>query len=252
MSDQNEISMSDFFADEPELKDPASTGPSSKLCKVCEKDLGFLEIQARLSYHFDCCVCEHCNHGISKEIMVRWILDKGPRAHSTCHETWMQAELAARPVTITQGMLDYLNSWRLTPDLTRSIEENQRSAENQTRKNIVDMNHEERYVFLKKMQAATAVISVIISNDKQSAEVKFRRDEWEREREKRSKDLVADAQETRLSQQAQVEKKRDKKLLTKQTPEGKLLNSFLKMGMSLEQAKAMLATAHKKADENIQ
>lgn len=261
MSDQNEISMSDFFgaAAGPESNGTltnaeisASENPSVKLCRVCELALGPLEIQARLQYHFDCCKCEHCDHEISKEIMVRWILDKGPRAHTTCNDSYMQAAMAARPVEITQGLLDYLNSWRLCPDLTRSITENQTRAENATRKNVVDFNHEERYVFLKMMQAVTATVSVIIANDKQSSEVKLRREEWEKEREKRSKDLVADAQETRLSQQAQIEKKRDKKLLTKQTPEGKLLNQFLKMGMNLEQAKAMMATAHKKADENIQ
>lgn len=248
-------SMDDFFAPAPTgAEDSPTQIPTNqtKVCKVCSLTLGPLEIQARLSYHFDCQVCEHCSNGIAREIMMRWVNDNGPRAHSTCHETFMQNEIAKRPVTITQGMLDYLNAWRLTPNLTQSIVENQRDAELATRKNAKDMNHEELYVFLKKMQAATAVISVIISENKQSAEVKLRRDEWEKEREKRSKDLVADAQETRISQQAQVEKKRDKKLLTKQTPEGKLLNSFLKMGMSLEQAKAMLATAHKKADENIQ
>lgn len=250
MSDQNKISMDDFFT--PAAQEETPSEPKSKICKVCELELGFLELQARLSYHFDCCICEHCGHEITREIMMRWVLDKGPRAHSTCHETYMQAEISKRPVEITQGMLDYLNNWRLTPDLTRSIAENQSRAEVATRKNAVDMNHEELYVYLKMAQAVTAVVSVIISENKSSAEVKLRRETWEKEREKRSKDLVEDAQETRLSQQAQVEKKRDKKLLSKQTPEGKLLNSFLKMGMTLEQAKAMMATAHKKAGENIQ
>lgn len=252
MSDQNEISMSDFFDAAPAPAPASESSTIHKTCKVCQLDLGPLELTARLAYHFDCCNCEHCGKGIAHEIMVRWTLDKGPRAHSTCHETYMQAEMAKRPVEITQGMLDYLNAWRLTPDLSRSVEDNQSRAEHQTRKNVIDMNLEEKYVFLKMMQAATATISVILSNDKQSSEVKIRREQADIEREKRSKDLVADAQDIRLSQQAQDEKKRDKKLLTKQTPEGKLLNSFLKMGMSLEQAKAMLATAHKKADENIQ
>jgi len=250
MSEQNEISMSDFFASGADSNSPSIN--TSKVCKVCNLELGFLEIQARLSYHFDCCICEHCKHDIAKDIMLRWIADKGPRAHSTCHETFMQAEIAKRPIEITQGMLDYLNSWRLTPDLTRSIEENQSRASVQTRKNAVDMNHEEIYVYLKMAQAVTATISVIISENKSSVEVKLRRDAWETEREKRSKDLVADAEETRVSQQALVEKKKTKKLLSKQTPEGKLLNQFLSMGMSLEQAKQMLGSAKQKADENIQ
>lgn len=250
MSNQNEISMDDFFA--PAAQEETQPSSQTKVCKVCELELGFLENQARLSYHFDCCKCEHCGNEITREIIQRWLLDKGPRAHSTCHETFMQAEIAKRPVEITQGMLDYLNNWRLTPDLTRSIAENQSRAEVATRKNAVDMNHEELYVFLKMAQAVTAVVSVIISENKSSAEVKLRREQWEKEREKRSKDLVEDAQETRVSQQAQVEKKKNKKLLSKQTPEGKLLNQFLAMGMSLEQAKQMLGSAHKKAEENIQ
>lgn len=249
MSDNN-ISMDAFFPEPPQDSNSGET-KSVKLCKVCELELGFLEIQARLSYHFDCCVCEHCKNEISKEIMLRWINDIGPRAHSTCHEKYMQEEIAKRPVEITQGMLDYLNSWRLCPDLSRTVEDNQSRAEYQTRKNVIDMNLEEKYVFLKMMQAATATISVILSNDKQSAEVKIRREQADIEREKRSKDLVADAQETRISQQAQVEKKKVKKLLSKQTPEGKLLNQFLAMGMNLEQAKQMLGTAKQKADEQI-
>jgi len=250
MSDENNILMDAFF---PETPLESNETLKIKICKVCEKELGFLEIQARLQYHWDCCLCEHCGKEISREIMMRWVNDNGPRAHSTCHETFMQAEIAKRPVTITQGMLDYLNSWRLCPDLTRSIDENQSRAENQMRKNVVDMNHEERYVLLKQMQAATAVLSVIISNDKASAETKLRRDEWEKEREKRTKDLVQDAQETRLSQQALIEKKKTKKLLSKQTPEGKLLNQLLAMpNMTLEMAKQILGTAKQKADENIQ
>jgi hypothetical protein len=249
MSDQN-ISMDDFFAAAQDST--LDSEPKIKVCKVCEKDLGFLEIQARLSYHFDCCICEHCGHEITKEIMVRWVQDKGPRAHSTCHDTYMQAEMQKRPVEITQGLLDYLNNWRLTPNLAQSIDHNQSRAEHQTRKNVIDMNHEEKYVFLKMMQAVTATISSIIANDKQSSEVKLRRDEWEKEREKRTKDLVADAENVRESQQAQVEKKKNKKLLTKQTPEGKLLNQFLAMGMTLEQAKQMLGSAHKEAEKNIQ
>lgn len=253
MSEQNEISMSDFFADAPSgAEDNPASASGSKICKVCQLDLGPLEQNARLQYHFDCSTCEYCKHEIAKEIMMRWVNDIGPRAHSTCHQTAMSAQIAARPVEITQGLLDHLNSWRLTPDLTRTVEENQSRAEAATRKNIVDMNLEETYVLLKMMQAATACISVILSNEKASKDVKIRREQADIEREKRSKDLVADAQETRLSQQAQVEQKRDKKLLSKQTPEGKLLNSFLKMGMNLEQAKAMMATAHKKANENIQ
>ena len=247
----NEISMSDFFDAPTPAPSSEDSKPQVKVCRVCESELGPLELNARLQYHFDCCKCEHCDGEITREIMQRWILDKGPRAHSTCHETYMQAEMAKRPVTITQGMLDYLNSWRLCPDLTRSIDENQDRAANQTRKNVVEMNHEERYVFLKMMQAATATISVIISNDKASTETKLRRDAWEAEREKRTKDLVQDAENTRLSQQAVVEKKKTKKLLSKQTPEGKLLNQFLEMGMTLEQAKQMLGSAKQKADENV-
>ncbi len=249
----SDISMDLFFSEPPQdsSSNLESSEPKIKVCKVCESDLGFLEIQARLSYHFDCCVCEHCKNEISKEIMMRWINDIGPRAHSTCHETYMQAEMAKRPVEITQGMLDYLNTWRLTPDLTRSIDENQSRAQSQARKCVIDMNHEEKYVLLKMMQAFTATISTIISSDKQSAEVKLRREEWEKEREKRTKDLVQDAQDTRLSQQAQVEKKKTKKLLSKATPDGKLLNDFMKMGMTLEQAKQMLGTAKQKADEQI-
>lgn len=245
----SDISIDDFYG----TPEPTSDGAAKvQICKVCELQLGPLELRARLSYHFDCCICEHCNNEIAREIMQRWLNDKGPRAHSTCHETFMQAEMAKRPVTVTQGLLDYLNSWRLTPDLSRSIEENQDRASAQTRKNVVEMNQDERYILMRMMQAATGTISAIVSEGKSNTENKYRREQWEAEREKRSKDLVADAEETRLSQQAQVEKKRDKKLLTKQTPEGKLLNSFLKMGMNLEQAKAMMATAHKKADENIQ
>ena len=256
MSEDQNISMSDFFTDsqdnltQKEISD--SQNPTVKTCKVCEKELGFLELQARLQYHFDCCTCEHCGNEISKEIMIRWILDKGPRAHSTCHDTFMQAEIAKRPVEITQGMLDYLNSWRLCPDLSRTVEENQSRAEYATRKNVIDMNLEEKYVFLKMMQAATATISVILSNDKASTEVKIRREQADIEREKRSKDLVADAEGTRISQQALIEKKKNKKLLSKQTPDGKLLNDFMKMGMTLEQAKQMLGSAKQKADGNIQ
>jgi len=256
MSEQNEISMSDFFSAEPPQDSSSplseSEGPKVKICKVCSLDLGPLELQARLSYHFDCCNCEHCGNEIAKEIMMRWILDKGPRAHSTCHETYMAEEISKRPIEITQGMLDYLNSWRLCPDMTRTIEENQSRASIATRKNAVDMNHDELYVFMKMMQAVSGTISVIVSENKQSNEIKLRREAFDKEREKRSKDLVEDAQEYRVSQQALVEKKKTKKLLTKQTPEGKLLNQFLVMGMSLEQAKQMLGNAKQKADENIQ
>ena len=147
----SEISMDDFFSAEPpqDSSSIASEIKPVKVCKVCELELGPLEIQARLSYHFDCCKCEHCNHEIAREIMQRWILDKGPRAHSTCHENYIQAEMARRPVEITQGMLDYLNVWRLTPNLAYTIEENQSRASTQARKMVVDMNHD-RSMFYSK------------------------------------------------------------------------------------------------------
>ena len=101
-------------------------------------------------------------------------------------------------------MLDYLNVWRLTPNLAYTIEENQSRASTQARKMVVDMNHDEIYVLLKMMQAVTGTVSAIVAENKQTSEVKLRREAFDAEREKRSKDLVADAEDTRLSQQAQI------------------------------------------------
>lgn len=237
--------MDDFFPVAAAQDSALPTPAVFKICKVCELDLGPLEIQARRAYHFDCQVCEYCKSEITHEMMTRWMLDKGPRAHSTCYETYMAEEIQKRPVTITQGMLDYLNNWRLCPDMTRSVESNQDAASLQARKCVIDMNHDEIYVALKMSQAFCGTISEIISQNKQSNEVKLRRAKADDEREKRSKDLVKDAEGTRISQQAQLEEKRTKKLLAKSTPEGKLLNMFMKMGMTLEQAKHQLATAKK-------
>src|SRR5665213_862156 len=133
MSEKN--LMDDFFPSAA-AQDPSQS--ASKTCIVCELDLGPLEIQSRRSYHYDCQVCEYCKNEVAHEIMTRWILDKGPRAHSTCYETYMQEEIQKRPVTITQGMLDYLNNWRLTPDMTHSVESNQDAASLKARKCIVD------------------------------------------------------------------------------------------------------------------
>lgn len=246
MSDSN--LMDDFFA--PAAQEESKL-PPTKDCKVCELPLGALEISSRRQYHFDCQICEYCKQSITHEMMHRWLLDKGPRAHSTCYETYMQEEIKKRPVTITQGLLDYLNNWRLCPDMTRTVESNQDTASLQARKCIVDMNHDEIYTLLKMAQAFCGTISEIVSQNKESAETKLRRVRADAEREKRSKDLVKDAEGTRLSQQAQIEEKRTKKLLAKSTPEGKLLNMFMKMGMTLEQAKHQLATS-KKIGEGVE
>lgn len=235
--------MDDFFP--PQISALPVDSPVFKTCKVCELELGPLEISARRAYHFNCQVCEYCKEQITHEMMHRWLLDKGPRAHSTCYETYMQEEIKKRPVTITQGMLDYLNNWRLCPDMARSIESNQDASSLQARKCVVNMNPQEIYTLLKMAQAFCGTISEIVSQNKQSGDVKLRVAKADAERAKRSSDLVKDAQETRLSQQAQLEVKRDKKLLSKQTPEGKLLAMFQKMGMTLEQAKHQLATSKK-------
>lgn len=240
--------MDDFFAAPPlgpETSTETSSAPIFKTCKVCELDLGPLELQARRAYHFDCQICEYCKNPITHEMMHRWMIDKGPRAHSTCYETYMQEEIKRRPVTITQGMLDYLNNWRLCPDMSRTVESNQDTASLQARKCVIDMNHNEMYTLLKMAQAFCGTISEIVSQNKDSAEVKLKRKLADDEREKRSKDLVKDAEGTRISQQAQLEEKRTKKLLAKSTPEGKLLNMFMKLGMTLEQAKHQLATSKK-------
>lgn len=237
--------MDDFFAPAAQESNEPASAPVFKTCKVCESALGPLEIQARRAIHFDCQVCEYCKESIAHEILHRWLLDKGPRAHSTCYETYMQEEIKKRPVTITQGMLDYLNNWRLCPDMSRTVESNQDAASLQARKCVVDMNYDEIYVLLKMAQAFCGTISEIVSQNQQSDALKLRIQKADAERSKRSSDLVKDAQETRISQQAQIEEKRTKKLLAKSTPEGKLLNMFMKMGMTLEQAKHQLASSKK-------
>jgi hypothetical protein len=148
--------------------------------------------------------------------------------HRPCYDSHMEAERDKRPVEVTQGLLDYLNNCRLLveADLSKSIEDNQAEAEGaldsiRRRRWMHEKSIDEIFVSLRKLQATTACMSILL-NDKQKKEVSLRISTEEKRRSALAA-KVGEAQDYRESEQRKVERKREK-----QTPEGKAIAQLMK------------------------
>ena len=135
----------------------------------------------------------------------------------------MLSDFSTRPVTVTQGHLDYINSYRLMleskMEISVDLEQQQTEIEFQKFRNIHEMSFDELFRFMKKAEALAAMCRLAIAKDPDK-----------RRAELRAKDLekIAEAREHRETQETQKIEKTAKK-----TPGVK---DLLKLGLSPAEA----------------
>lgn len=198
---------------------------STTNCLICSLPLGELEISVNRKWHFDCERCAICGGEVSDSVINECLTDEREVSHKPCHDKKMATARDARPVEVTQGLLDYLNEIRLMvePQLQYSIEDNQSTAEKKFNNYIHEKSIDEIFITLRKLQAVTACCSILL-NDKQKKEVSIRINvEEKRRRETDLRSKVTSAEDYRKSEQYKLERKREKL-----TPEGKAIAQLMK------------------------
>lgn len=213
-------------------------------CLICSLPLETENEQLR-TVHFSCDVCSLCNHaGLQLDRILECVKNAYDVSHLTCWNQKIEAELQQRPVTVTQAHLDYLNNCRLlvSPDLTRSVEQNQADADRALTRHVVDMSIDEQYILLKRLQSTCATMSILLRNNQEQMNVKIRREITYEERLTRDRKLLADVEHGRESEQKQLERKRERA-----TPEGKAIKALMAIGLSEDQARESLKQGKKEA-----
>jgi hypothetical protein len=165
-------------------------------CIVCK-----LETDSTIPYHDLCMECRYCNHSVGLSV-VQGLQKQGIDEiyHVPCYDNFMREQFAARPVTITQRELDYLNRFNLMfiPNMELSIKSNQADAELRLPFAIADLNLDETGMVLKRMEALTAMLSIALSKHKDTIRVRA---------EERDRQRFEEVKEIRNGQQITKEKK---------------------------------------------
>jgi hypothetical protein len=215
-------------------------------CSICHTEKSE-PIEFNL-FHQSCATCKYCTHDCGLEIIQKRLkeTESGEPVviyHDYCHSKKLEEDFKNKPVIITQGHLDMLNAANLMfrAKLDLSVETNQKEAEWMSNKYIHEMELDEKFITLKRLEAVAAMWSIALSKDK--ARIQIQLDEKERIKYKELKQ-----QGDRL----EYEKKRETKsvraaLAGNLTPEEKLrekaIAAFMKLGMTREIAIQQLDAA---------
>lgn len=218
-------------------------------CLRCTEPLG----PADYKVHVKCQECDFCGCMVQLEIVEREIRRGETVCHKPCEDKHnaeehkrMEEEFKHKPVMITQQHLDYLNRINLmfAANLDLSVETNQKEASLQTGLWVVNMDIEQLYMTLKRMEAITAMVSIAVSRDKNKAIslIKQREDDKFREvKEYREKQETKKTEKTEKIAPTGEKKPR----ITGETPQAKairkMVESYKLMGLNDAQIQEILA-----------
>ena len=155
-------------------------------CLICKQPLADWQqniTSQRIHKDGPCINCKYCEKPVGLERILRCLDHEDPVSHLNCLDEAMEKEFQARPVTITQGHLNYLNrviQFAYRPNPLISLEENCKNAIDISNQNIKDMSMEDKFKHLKMMQAACANVSIAIDNDKEKIQLRVEREDIER------------------------------------------------------------------------
>ena len=199
-------------------------------CKICSQPLGDLELSTNAEIHFDDCrKCTLCGQsGLQVDRLLKCVADGIPPSHLGCYDEKMTRELKMKPVIITQELLDWHNERRLIFDINAqlTVNANMVMAATNFRNSrwIHELNHDELYLVMKRLEAIAAEASILLSETK-------KRDTIKKDRELRDKDLIKAASEGRVTEQREKEIKRNR-----YTPEEKAIKAMMTIGLNREDA----------------
>lgn len=187
-------------------------------CAICNEPLSDWQqpiAMQRIHKEGPCILCKYCNKEVGRDRIFQCLDKEDPISHTSCYDKFIEESFLSRPVTITQGHLNYLNKliqFAYRPNMARSIEENMGIAEEISNKNIVDMSMEEKFAHMKMMQAAAANVSIVLGKNKDAIRLKVEREDIERHVKIRDLGRVLSAEELRTLQEnervSSIEKKR--------------------------------------------
>jgi hypothetical protein len=175
--------------------------------------------------------------------------------HQPCRDKALAEEFKKKPVIITQEHLDMLNRSHLMmtqitvgrPEI--SVETNQDITEEMARPWFHEMDLEQKFYFMKQVEAIAAQLSIVLGKDKerirtaiQSKDIKkFQNVQEYREQQLNNKTKSAMRS---LSEIEKQNEKTDPMLKAKR----KAIEGFMKVGLSLEQATKMVEDSQGKAN----
>ncbi len=131
-------------------------------CFVCEQPT--IEPFA----HELCMLCTYCQNAVGRDVIESLRRrDIQEVYHQNCHDRKLSEDYKKKPVTITQAHLDFLNSalQLVKPNLELSVESNQQVSEVKVMKWMHEMNLDEKFYFVRMMEATPAMASITLSRD---------------------------------------------------------------------------------------
>jgi hypothetical protein len=142
-------------------------------------------------------------------------------------------------VTVTQRELDYLNRLNLLfkPNLEMSVTSNQADAELKLLPCVAEMNLDELGICLKRMEAATAMLSIALSKHKDT--IRIRSQERDRERFEEVKEIRSEQGQKKEKKKAAA-RDQFERLDPKERARRKSITALEALGMSHEVAEGIV------------
>lgn len=191
------------------------------LCKICEKELGPLELQAALPFHFDCRKCTFCQQEIpNTELCEKSLLEFGEILHSQCAERKLWSEFQKTDVPLGQSHINLINKkicgLREALDLS---------------------NLEIFYSLLRDLQQCAANVKVLIDRTKDRQKVEIAKEY----REKVTEQKKTERERTRIEEERRImlQSERDNPALRDRR---KAIEGLMKLGIAREAAEKMVPT----------
>ena len=213
----SEIQESIETVEDMQKEEPPIPAPALRKCLVCKEPLAdWQQSLEGQKYHKNgkCHLCKYCGNEVGRDIILKCLEREDPISHAPCREKAMAEEFNSRPVTITQGHLNYLNrviQFTYRPIPGQTIEELQALAVTTSNAYIKDMPMEDKFRHMKMMEAACANVSIAIHNDKERIRLAVEREDIAKHVKIRDLQKVHDASYIREKQVHDKEQANEKK-----------------------------------------
>lgn len=198
-------------------------------CLLCNLPLGEFELasEGRLKWHSACQVCHYCKEPVTFDMAEKTIKDCDAQVgtciseylyHQPCHEKALGERFKNKDFPIVQEQLDLLNKFLLS----------QRSE--------IPLTLEELYPLLRDLQQCAANVSIALNRKKDKLKIKdaaaYREHVEIRKENNKLETRAIEEKKTRLASERADPALRNKR---------KALEGLIAMGLSKDQAEAMLA-----------